>query len=510
MNINRREFLKLSTLLLLAGSPVHFRFPRIEKTDPTKPNILVIVFDAFSALNSSLFGYARNTTPFIEKLSEQAIVYHNHFASAPFTSPGTATLLTGKLPWTHRAFNKNGTVSKSIENQNIFNIFGQNGYYQVAYTHNYFADTLLRQFVSDISNYVPRKDLYISKYWISDLFGNDFDIAYLSALRGIETKYNGPSHSLYLSELYNWLFPYIEEVKLKPYRDTYTLGLPGASGQHFILDQAIDWVADKVDQFPVPFLGYFHFLPPHSPYLPPKPFIGIYDNDDYRAVEKPIHILSKNDSINSMTLNRRKYDQYINYVDFEFERLFNTLQEKGVLNNTWLVLTSDHGEMFERGNVGHMVDTLHQPVVKVPLLIFPPNQNEKVDIFETTSAIDLLPSLLQITGQSIPDWCEGIVMPPFGDVEGLTRPIIAMQAKENDPHNPITKATIMMIKNKYKMNFYTGYSNLPKGEDLIELYNLEEDPEELVNLYQRGDSLSNEFHQEITDMLSKVNKPYET
>ncbi len=66
--------------------------------------MVVIVFDAFSAYNISLYGYQRETTPNIARWAERAVVYHNHNAGGNFTIPGTASLLTGTYPWTHRAF----------------------------------------------------------------------------------------------------------------------------------------------------------------------------------------------------------------------------------------------------------------------------------------------------------------------------------------------------------------------------------------------------------------------
>ncbi|MBK9781637.1 MAG: sulfatase-like hydrolase/transferase [Anaerolineales bacterium] len=68
-----------------------------------KKNVLIIVFDAMSAYNLSLYGYDRETTPNLARLSKRATVFHNHFAGGNFTTPGTASILTGSLPWTHRA-----------------------------------------------------------------------------------------------------------------------------------------------------------------------------------------------------------------------------------------------------------------------------------------------------------------------------------------------------------------------------------------------------------------------
>ena len=67
-----------------------------------------------------------------------------------------------------------------------------------------------------------------------------------------------------------------------------------------------------------------------------------------------------------------------------------------------MVLTSDHGEMFERGISGHGSRVLYQPVVRIPLMIFEPGQQMGADIYEYTSAVDVLPTLAHLTGQETP------------------------------------------------------------------------------------------------------------
>ena len=111
--ITRRDFLKLAGLL-----PLSYATPRLvdslKKIDQSGiiQNVVIVVFDAFSAHNISLYGYRRETTPNIARWAERAVVYHNHYAGGNFTTPGTASLLTGTYPWTHRAF---GLDKKFVE-----------------------------------------------------------------------------------------------------------------------------------------------------------------------------------------------------------------------------------------------------------------------------------------------------------------------------------------------------------------------------------------------------------
>ena len=100
----RRDFLKLSRVL-----PFTIIAPRFLNSlgndyqqQNKLPNVIVFVLDAFSAFDISLYGYQRETTPNIARLAERAVVYHNHYSGGNFTTPGTASLLSGMLPWKHR------------------------------------------------------------------------------------------------------------------------------------------------------------------------------------------------------------------------------------------------------------------------------------------------------------------------------------------------------------------------------------------------------------------------
>ena len=112
MKINRRNFLKLSSLIPLATPLIGASNPigPSHKTSPETPNILIVIFDALSARNISLYGYHRATMPNLARFAERATVYHNHYSAGNFTTVGTASILTGTYPWTHRAIHIYGTT----------------------------------------------------------------------------------------------------------------------------------------------------------------------------------------------------------------------------------------------------------------------------------------------------------------------------------------------------------------------------------------------------------------
>lgn len=499
--MNRREFLKLAgTLPLSLFAPKLIQDVRLQ--DGSKKNIIVLLFDAFSAYDISLYGYQRKTTPNIDRLAKRAIVYHNHFSSGNFTVPGTASLLTGVLPWSHRALNIGGRVQTSYEDKSIFHAI--DNYYGIAYTHNGFAYNILKQFSQKIDQFIPRESLFLRSYdnVISSLFNNDDDIASVSWIRDMKLREEGSAYSLFLSHFYDDL----QDRQIAKLQPRFPRGIPEAGEVNsFVLETAIDKLGTLLPKVPRPFLGYFHFLPPHHPYRTENQFFNAFKGDGAKFIEKPAEILARR-IYKDQPKTRTEYDEYILYCDEEFGRFYNYLEKSGLLENSWLILTSDHGEMFERGINGHGSKVLYQPVIRVPLIIFEPGRQSGLDVFDHTNAIDMLPTLTHLAGTKIPAWGEGKLLPPFANLDA-GRSIYTVQAIDSDPKKALTQASIVLVKENYKLHYYFGYPQLPDGET-VKLFDIKADPEELTDLYVPKKSTADELLAELKTKLQQVNASY--
>ena len=513
--ITRRDFLKLAGLLPLSLAAPSFVSSLSPKQQGGKsPNIVIVVFDAFTANNISLYGYQRETTPNLARLAERAIVYHNHHAGGNFTAPGTATLLTGTLPWTHRAFNHAGKVEEAFVKENIFTAF--DSYYRLAYSHNPMANNFLAQFKNSLDNYVPREKLFLNNdTLVPSLFSNDDDIATVSWLRAIkgaaEDAEQGYAYSLFLSHVLH-AYEKFQDRKIEAIQTQFPLGLPSVfTDNYYLLEDAVNWFESTLSSLPQPFISYLHFMPPHAPYRTHRDFYGRFKDDGWLPQPKPYDLFSREADQNAeRTFKKRtSYDEFILYVDREFGRFFDYLESSGLLNDTWLILTADHGEMFERGINGHTTPVLYEPVIHIPLMIFEPGRKTRTDVHATTSAIDILPTLLHITGQQRAGWAEGVVLPPFsGSYPGEGRNIYALEARKNRKHATLSIATTTLIKGQYKLMYFIGYEQLGDGGERIELYDIENDPEEMNDLYQSKKEIASELFNELKMKLAEVNKPY--
>lgn len=255
-------------------------------------------------------------------------------------------------------------------------------------------------------------------------------------------------------------------------------------------------------------MGYYHFLPPHGPYRTRFDFSESFAWDNYRPPDKPLHIFASSDP--KFKRQRAHYDEFILYVDAEFDRLYHTLDQNGLLENTWLVLTSDHGELFERGLKGHSKPALYQPVIHIPLVIFPPGGGPRVDVDTPTSAIDLLPTLLHVAGGDLPAWTEGEVLPHISGASSKSEPQISSIQMDKIEGGIIKEAIATVIEENYKFIWTFGYAPIPEGEQIFELYDLAADPEELDNLYPARQAIADELFAILKHKLDELQHSYQT
>lgn len=226
--------------------------------------------------------------------------------------------------------------------------------------------------------------------------------------------------------------------------------------------------------------------------------------EDLKIQNKPRHpFAASNLSEQSLRKYRREYDEFIADIDAEFGRLISSLEKAGVLENSYVIVTSDHGELFERGEQGHASALMYAPVTHIPLLISAPGQRTRSDFHSLTSNLDLLPTLLQIAGRDIPDWVEGRLLPGFGGTEDASRSIFPLMAKDNAAFRPISHGTFTLINGAHELFFFTGYRDHP---DTFELYHLQEDPQELHDLFRRDINTASHMKDELLEAINTANR----
>jgi len=512
--ISRRELLKMLAFFSAgaAASWTTARFlPASFSNSNSRPNIIFIVTDTTSATNLSLYGYPRQTTPTLEKFAGRATVYHSHYSGGSFTTAGTATLLTGMYPWSHRAINQMGLVDQKIVGENVFDLIGD-GYYRFAFTQNMAADVLLGQFYRDINQHLPTTSFSVRP---DTLMGDRFKDtaialnAYDDFLFDMKNDPGIPG-SLLLGLAYKAFHLRREESYRYGYA-TYPLGLPIRKDVSlaFLNETVYDGLKSEVSDLwkqHSPFFAYFHLWSPHEPYAPNKAFMNLFKKDTFKPIDKPVALMNSGISTSELNTQRLYYDRYIANVDDEIGKLLDFIEQAGLFENSYIIYTSDHGQMHERGIFGHVNPYLYEPLIHIPLMISAPGQNVRHDIYTHTSSTDVLPTLANIAGREMPAGGVGRILPDLGGTEDNGRSIFSVEAKTNSAFAPLTNTTIAMIKGDYKLIYYKGYDGY---DDVFELYNLSEDIEEMQNLISKNPSNLASLKDELLQSLAAANRPYE-
>ncbi len=504
--LSRREFLKLVSLAPV-GIYSHQVSGLVTAASSENPNVIFLVFDAWSQRHVSLFGYQRHTMPNLEKFAENGTVYHNHYSTAVFTVPGTASLLTGLHPWSHRAFQIGGGVVADHVPHNIFSALSPT-HSTMAFTQNRLANQLLIQMRPELDRFV---DSYLfnvqnTSLYTAPPFENDQRTAFASLEDNLIQQGSGFDSSLFFGPLYR-LFVLRDRLKaVQRYGGKYPLGLPDALPGLFQLDDVVDGSIDLLKGMQGATMAYLHFWAPHEPFTPTSDFYGSFA-DGWKAPEKPIHELTeKKIPYEKLHLQHQYYDEYIANWDAEVGRLFDYLKESGLMENSYIVITADHGELFERGELGHKTRLLYDGVVHVPLIILSPGQTQRQDVHTSTSSVDLVPTLAHLTGNPFPSWGEGQLLPKLGGTEDEKRSIFSMDARTNSSFGPLVNFSISVTREHHRLIHYI-YPKLK--HESYEFYDLSTDPEEMQDLYPSRPALAMDMKAELDQKVVDVNRPFQ-
>ncbi len=165
------------------------------------------------------------------------------------------------------------------------------------------------------------------------------------------------------------------------------------------------WLSDRREP-QRPFFAFLNFLDAHAPYLlppgAPHRFVTYYPTlDEYQSVYEVWQDLDKTRlPRSSITLARDSYDDCLAYLDEQLGLLFDELQRRGVLDQTLIIVTSDHGEGLGEHALFDHGESLYRTEIRVPLVIVPPSgRNPPAIVGETVSLRDLPATIVDLVGQ---------------------------------------------------------------------------------------------------------------
>ncbi len=449
-----------------------------------RPNIILLTIDALSAPHMSLYGYARPTTPELTQFARNALVFDRAYANGNYTTPGIATILTGTLPWTHRALQLPVWPLTRTRQTSLPAMLQRAGYRTGYVSTNAIAGAAKQGFgeyfqfaSSDRTGRVTLCADELSKYLRYVCAASE--LAPLEEMEGIAATFRGPSDNL-------------------------------EHDPRLAIDPALRWLS-TVDRSKPIFL-WVHLFAPHAPYAAPEPWLGRFDASrrDRTAASTQPHwawLQSQLSQRQVRTLEAR-YDESVAYVDsYAGAFLQRALQLLGP--DTAVVFTADHGESFAHGYGAHTGPGLYDEIIHIPLIVKLPDETagrrcdtpaEQADIAPTVAALAGVPPSADWVGQSLLHAC--------GDTSASgprpDRAIFSMNFEQNPRFAALKTGSVAVIAGRWKLIHYMGrlhYPYMPPLHD--ELYDLVADPGEQTNLAARHPATVRRLRGLIDDEMAR-------
>lgn len=462
----------------------------------SKPNIILITTDQQRFDSLGINGSSFIKTPNLDKIGSDGAVFNRAYCPSPVCTPSRVSLFTGNHLSRHGAYNigteiidQNKMLSKSLK---------ENGYY------NYHIGK---------AHWNPWGEINCETREV-DPDGTPFEnfMGFHKAEVSIGHGYYGMQKGHYA----HWL----KERGIQPDKIVFNQLFKDDPMETGDIDIPIDkhsgaWLVDRAksvlpdliekDQ---PFFLNLGFQDPHHPHVLPKGFNNrVYENDippvKYNSNTNglPEHIqMIQEGSINfSRFVGQFKvagngddanwisyfnddekakkttsyYYSMIQLLDEQIGDLYQTLEKLGILNNTILIFTSDHGEMLGNHGIGQKGPLIYDEVLKIPLLFHYPKKVKPNVFNECVSLVDILPTVLDYAGISDDVRRDGISLKTIlSDCNPLERKGVRIEYKEEADRIRFK----CWVNDKYKLAIYPG-------EEFGELYDLENDPKEENNLF---------------------------
>ncbi|WP_044209230.1 sulfatase-like hydrolase/transferase [Flammeovirga sp. OC4] len=443
----RKKFFKRGLLLMGFWSMLLGFNAKAQSNKSDQPNIIFILTDdqRWNAL-----GYAGNkyaTTPEMDKLAEQGTYFRNAIVTTPICSASRSSIFTGVHERSHR--------------------------------YTFQTDDMREQYMENAYPLVLKEAGYYTGFF--GKFG---------------VKYAGKE------KMFDEMEDYDREYKYKDYRGYYNKTIDGDTVHltRYTGQKGLDFLENVPEN--QPFSLSLCFSAPHAHDGAPKQYFWQEDPDQlYQDMEMPAPALSedkyyealpqivkdgfnktrwfwRNDTPEKYQHSTKGYYRMIYGVDQEITKIRKKLEEKGLADNTVIILMGDNGFFLgERQISGKWL--MYDNSIRVPMIIFDPRGKEHHDIDQMALNIDITATLADLAGAEVPSAWHGKSLMPFvnGEAETFDRDTVLVEHLWEFDHIPPSEG---VRTSEWK---YLRYVN---DKSIEELYNLKKDPRETKNLAKKS------------------------
>ena len=343
-------------------------------TDPG--NVLFVVMDTVRKSHCSVYGYDRPTTPSLEAFAEEATVFEEAVAPAPWTLPVHASLFTGLYPTQHGATQENPYLEGATT---LAESLSAAGYATCCYSSNAW-----------ITPYTNLTDGFDDQDNFFQVMPGEFLSGPLS--RAWKTMNDSPALRRVadtLVKLGNTAHEYLES------------GGGGDSKTPDIVDRTQEFV-ESAEESGDPWFSFINLMDAHLPYHPPDEFAAEFapgvDSTEVCQNSKEYNCGARDIDDEEWADIEGLYDAELAYLDHHLGRLFDWLRETDRWEDTLVVVCADHGELHgEHDLYGHEF-CIYDPLVNVPLLVKHPDLPAERDAETQVELQDLYHTVLDHAG----------------------------------------------------------------------------------------------------------------
>ena len=427
-------------------------------TATDRPHVLWIVLDTTRADRTSLLGERAGLTPFLAEFASKSLVFDWAFSNGMWTGPGHASMFTGLSVREHGVDRGHELLEDRF--QTVAQVLSDQGYATAVFTNNPWISPATR-LARGFEDYCP----------VWQLRGlSRFSLQQLCERRGITPPVP-------------WLDPDF-----------------GAA----LTNQLVaDWVDRKLEGGR-PLFVFVNYMEAHAPYRVPKPFRRMFLTDEqvdrsydlrrvYQDLVLTMHQRFNIDGPESLRPSDRQvlkgqYQAAVRYLDHRVGEAVGIFEQRGLLDNTLVIVTSDHGEYLDTHGMWAHTFLAYNDLIHVPLLIREPRRQQGRRVNTPVLLSDLYPTVLQtVLGTSEPgpgygarnllnlpeaDHASRIVVSEYNGPDQTT--LSRALASGSEVVAQRTGAQIAAQDGRFKyLRSITGFE---------ELYDLQHDPGELHNL----------------------------
>ena len=344
------------------------------------PNIILIVLDTARAKNFSCYSYHRPTTPNIDRIAEEGVLYKWCFSPAPWTSPSHASLFTGLYPSQHGVDGDNFSLPESV--LTIAEVLSQMGYITCGISSNGLVSKLL----GFARGYAEWHETY---HIIDDglaLTGSKMqkirqlvDLLRKGEILPVGQRLVNVAHKRIFGDV-------IRNATPATYRSVRSL---------------LRKVHQYISGGKQPFFIFLNLMQTHDHYNPPRGFRGRFGPKNLPKYRHLVHSQYQHYALKPLDpyafdVLTTLYDEELAFADHMVGYIDCALKSLGIADETIFIITSDHGELLgEHGHYHHLF-TLHNELIHVPLVIrYPRDFGIRGQDERLVQTLDLFPTILE-------------------------------------------------------------------------------------------------------------------